>query len=161
MKSGRAEKGRAAEAAARAASPELRRFVDDSNQRREGGRRSRGERDRGKRRRRKNIRPFCLATMCPLRVILLFLSALLAGYFAFTSVTSNSTKPGGGGVSDATDEVLQVGSADDTSLVEGGNQNACKKVSRLVESFVFLCHRVTLCLCCVFPPVFLPYFRVH
>jgi hypothetical protein len=67
--------------------------------------------------------------MCPLRVILLFLSALLAGYFAFKSVTSNSTKPGGGGVSDATDEVLQVGSADDSSLVEGGNQNACKKVS--------------------------------
>jgi hypothetical protein len=48
VKSGRAEKERAAEAAARAASPELRRFVDDSNQRREGGRRSRGERDRGK-----------------------------------------------------------------------------------------------------------------
>jgi hypothetical protein len=94
--------------------------------------------------------------MCPLRVILLFLSALLAGYFAFTSVTSNSTKPGGGGVFDATDEVLQVGSADERSLVEGGNQNACKKVSRLVESFVFLCHRETLCLCCVFFPVFFP-----
>jgi hypothetical protein len=26
---------------------------------------------------------------------------------------------------------------------------------------VFLCHRETLCLCCVFSPVFLPYFRVH
>jgi hypothetical protein len=99
--------------------------------------------------------------MCPLRVILLFLSALLAGYFAFKSVTSNSTNPGGGGVFDATDEVLPVGSADDRSLVEGGSQNACKKVSRLLESFVFLCHRETLCLCCVFLPVFLPYFRVH
>ncbi len=44
VKSGRAEKERAA---ARAASPELRRFVDNSNQGREGGRRSRGERDRG------------------------------------------------------------------------------------------------------------------
>ncbi len=94
-------------------------------------------------------------------MILLFLSALLAGYFAFKSVTSNSTKPGGGGVFDATDEVLQVGTADDRSLVEGGNENACKKVSRLLESFVFLCHRETLCLCCVFLPVFLPYFRVH
>ncbi len=56
MKSGRAEKERAA---ARAASRELRRFVDNSNQGREGGRRSRGERETGgKRRRKKNIRPF-------------------------------------------------------------------------------------------------------
>ncbi|CAK9228134.1 unnamed protein product [Sphagnum troendelagicum] len=76
--------------------------------------------------------------MCPLRVILLFLSALLAGYFAFKSVTSNSTKPGGGGVFDATDEVLQVGSADDRSLVEGGNQNACKKVSMRLRAGFWL-----------------------
>jgi hypothetical protein len=26
---------------------------------------------------------------------------------------------------------------------------------------VFLCHRETLCLCCVFFPVFLPYYRIH
>ncbi len=44
VKSGRAEEERAA---ARAASPELRRFVDNSNQGREGGRRSRGERETG------------------------------------------------------------------------------------------------------------------
>ncbi len=44
VKSGRAEEERAA---ARAASPELRRFVDNRNQGREGGRRSGGDRETG------------------------------------------------------------------------------------------------------------------
>jgi hypothetical protein len=59
--------------------------------------------------------------MCPLRVILLFLSALLAGYFAFQSVTS--TKGGGTSVFDVTDEAVEVAAAaaaDGTRVKEGG-----------------------------------------
>jgi hypothetical protein len=58
--------------------------------------------------------------MCPLRVILLFLSALLAGYFAFQSVTS--TKGGATSVFDVTDEAVEVAAAaaDGTRVKEGG-----------------------------------------
>jgi hypothetical protein len=60
--------------------------------------------------------------MCPLRVILLFLSALLAGYFAFQSVTS--TKGGATSVFDVTDETVEVAAAaaaaDGTRVKEGG-----------------------------------------
>jgi hypothetical protein len=57
--------------------------------------------------------------MCPLRVILLFLSALLAGYFAFQSVTSAKA---GTSVFDVTDEAVEVAAAaaDGTRVKEGG-----------------------------------------
>jgi hypothetical protein len=63
--------------------------------------------------------------MCPLRVILLFLSALLAGYFAFQSVTS-------------TDEAVEVAAAaaDGTRVKEGGLSGL--KVSRTLRAGFWL-----------------------
>jgi hypothetical protein len=74
--------------------------------------------------------------MCPLRVILLFLSALLAGYFAFQSVTS--TKGGGTSVFDVTDEAVEVAAAaaDGTRVKEGGLSGL--KVSRTLRAGFWL-----------------------
>ncbi|CAM6038136.1 unnamed protein product [Sphagnum compactum] len=73
--------------------------------------------------------------MCPLRVILLFLSALLAGYFAFQSVTSAK---GGTSVFDVTDEAVEVAAAtaDGTRVKEGGLSGL--KVSRTLMAGFWL-----------------------